>query len=136
MNPSSGADRRWFGAVVLLSSCLTGLTGLTAPATAVSAPEHYNQLVERFRALEAREASFGPDYEPLYRAAIAWYEAWGNHTNDPADTSLSRPMNMRQSSPTRWSTATITSVSTWAAPSRWPLRRNCPTGQSSKQIIN
>jgi len=91
MNPSSGAGRGWFGAIVLLSSCLTGLTGLTAPATAVSAPEHYDQLVERFRALEAREASFGPDYEPLYRAAIAWYEAWGNHTNDPADTYFVAP---------------------------------------------
>ena len=91
MNPSSGAGRRWFGTIVLLSSCLTGLTGLTAPATAISAPEHYDQLVERFRALEAKEAAFGPDYEPLYRAAIAWYEAWGNHTNDPADTYFVAP---------------------------------------------
>jgi len=88
MNPSSGEGRRWFGVIVLLTSCLTGLA---APATAVSAPEHYDQLVERFRALEAKEAAFGPDYEPLYRAAIAWYEAWGNHTNDPADTYFVAP---------------------------------------------
>jgi hypothetical protein len=49
-------------------------------------PENQGQLVRRFRALEARAGSFGPDYEPIYRAALAWYPAWGNHTNDPADT--------------------------------------------------
>jgi dienelactone hydrolase len=51
-----------------------------------AASENYSQLVQRFRALEAKAASFGPDYEPLYRAALAWFPAWGNHTNDPADT--------------------------------------------------
>jgi hypothetical protein len=84
MKPFIGAGRKWLGAIVLLSLCLTGLA-------ATAAPERYDQLVERFRALEAKEAAFGPDYEPLYRAAIAWYEAWGNHTNDPADTYFVAP---------------------------------------------
>jgi hypothetical protein len=78
-NPSNSAGRGWFGTIVLLSLCLTF-------RTAAGAPQHYDQLAERFRALEARAADFGPDYESLYRATIAWYETWGNHTNDPADT--------------------------------------------------
>jgi hypothetical protein len=82
MNPSGGRGRGWFGAIVLLSSCLAALAASDA---SVSAPEHYDQLVKRFRALESKAAAFGQDYQPLYHAAIAWYEDWGNHTNDPAD---------------------------------------------------
>jgi hypothetical protein len=83
-NLSNGPGRGCLAAIILLSSCLTGLT---APA----APGHYDQLVERFHALDARAADFGPVYEPLYRAAIAWYPTWGNHTNDPADTYFVAP---------------------------------------------
>jgi predicted esterase len=86
--PSGGRGCGWFRAIALLLSCLAGLT---APAFAADAPAPYGQLVERFRALDARAGDFGPDYEPLYHAAIAWYIAWGNHTNDPADTYFVAP---------------------------------------------
>src|ERR1700723_1976156 len=86
--PSGGRGCGWFRAIALLFSCLAGLT---ASAIAANAPAPYDQLVERFRALDARAGDFGPDYEPLYHAAIAWYIAWGNHTNDPADTYFVAP---------------------------------------------
>jgi pimeloyl-ACP methyl ester carboxylesterase len=68
----------WLAAIILFSACLTGRAASDAPPT-------YAQLVERFRALQSKEAAFGPVYQPLYHAAIKWYIDWGNHTNDPAD---------------------------------------------------
>jgi hypothetical protein len=71
---------------LLLTLCVAGFS-----ATAADAPQHYDQLAARLQALETKAGAFGPDYEPLYRAAIAWYEVWGNHTNDPADTYFVAP---------------------------------------------
>jgi pimeloyl-ACP methyl ester carboxylesterase len=78
-NPSRLHLPAWFAAVLLFSACLCGHAASNAPPT-------YAQLVDRFRALEAHEADFGPVYQPLYHAAIKWYLDWGHHTNDPADT--------------------------------------------------
>jgi predicted esterase len=87
-HPSDGAGRGWLHAIIILSLCLAGLT---APANAADVPTRYDQLVVRLRGLETRAGDFGPTYEPLYRAALAWYETWGNHTNDPADTYFVAP---------------------------------------------
>lgn len=59
--------------------------------SATAEPQTYDLLVARFQALKSKEASFGPDYQPIYHAAIAWYETWGNHTNDPADKFFVQP---------------------------------------------
>ncbi len=87
-HPSRREGRRSLRIIAFLFLCLAGAV---ASANAADAPARYDQLVARFRALEARAGDFGPDYEPLYRAAIAWYEAWGNHTNDPADAYFVAP---------------------------------------------
>lgn len=82
MHPLCRKNCTRFCAIILLAASLTSLTISAAEAADSS---RYDQLAARFRALEGREAAFGPVYQPLYHAAIRWYEDWGNHTNDPAD---------------------------------------------------
>jgi hypothetical protein len=53
--------------------------------------ERHDQIVGRMRALRGREGAFGPAYEPLYRAAIGWYEAWGGRNDDPVDANMVGP---------------------------------------------
>lgn len=48
-------------------------------------------LVARLRALASREAAFGPTYQPLYHAALPWYEQWGQHTSQPVDSWMVAP---------------------------------------------
>lgn len=56
--------------VVALARALTAAEPARPSATAEA-------LIARLRALAAHAADFGPAYEPLYRAALPWYEQFG-----------------------------------------------------------
>jgi len=51
----------------------------------------HDRLVQRLRGLAGKENSFGSDYQPLYHAAIPWYELWGGRNSDPVDADMVAP---------------------------------------------
>jgi hypothetical protein len=66
---------------------------LAAPASAQGDAwqQRHDRLVSRLRLLQAKEAPFGPAYQPLYRAALPWYEKWGGSSRDAVDTWMASP---------------------------------------------
>lgn len=67
---------------MILVSCQTVARGLGASA---SWQERHDQLVARLRALNPKEDAFGPAYQPLYHAALPWYERWGGRAPHAVD---------------------------------------------------
>ena len=53
--------------------------------------ERHDQLVARLRALAPKEGDFGAAYQPLYHAAISWYELWGGRNPNPVDDFMVSP---------------------------------------------
>jgi len=51
----------------------------------------HDQLVGRLRALVKIEGSFGAAYQPLYHAALPWYEEWGGNPQHPVDDWMMPP---------------------------------------------
>jgi pimeloyl-ACP methyl ester carboxylesterase len=51
----------------------------------------HDQLVQRLRNLESKEDAFGAAYQPLYHAAIPWYELWGGRDQSPVDEDMVSP---------------------------------------------
>jgi hypothetical protein len=72
--------------VALLLACGAARAADPAPVSERSA-----QLVERLRKLRSRENDFGPAYQPLYHAALPWYELWGTRDRNPVDAYLVSP---------------------------------------------
>ena len=68
--------------LLLLLSCQFAASGLGASP---SWQERHDQLVARLRALTKMEDAFGPAYQPLYHAALPWYELWGGRTQHAVD---------------------------------------------------
>ena len=47
--------------------------------------QQHDDLVARLRALAGKESAFGPEYQPLYHAALPWYERWGGRVQHRVD---------------------------------------------------
>ena len=47
--------------------------------------DRHDQLVARLHALVKAEGAFGPAYQPLYHAALTWYEQWGGNPQHSVD---------------------------------------------------
>jgi predicted esterase len=88
MNPLAQAFLRWIPAI-LLSCSLLSVAGHAAPPPGWQ--EQHDRLVARLRALKGREGDFGPAYQPIYRAALGWYESWGGRNSDPVDDNMVSP---------------------------------------------
>jgi len=74
-------------------ACL-GLSLATA-ALAADQPDawqgQHDQLVARLRKVQDRSGAFGPAYQPIYAAALPWYERWGGINRDPVDAWMVSP---------------------------------------------
>ena len=85
MNMKSALSRPFAIARTLL--LVAGFCHVVAAGLAAS-PDwqgQHDQLVERLRALVRMEGSFGAAYQPLYHAALPWYEEWGGNPQHPVD---------------------------------------------------
>lgn len=51
----------------------------------------HDQLVARLRALASAEGHWGSAWQPIYRAALPWYERWGGHPQHSVDDWMSPP---------------------------------------------
>ncbi len=80
MPTPSTAPARIFLAILL--SCRIAASALGAPA---SWQERHDRLVARLHALGKMEDAFGPAYQPLYHAALPWYESWGGREQHQVD---------------------------------------------------
>jgi pimeloyl-ACP methyl ester carboxylesterase len=67
------------------------LLGAEATATSAVWTETHDQLVARLRKLQVKEGEFGPAYQPLYHAALPWYELWGGRDSKPVDEDMVSP---------------------------------------------
>jgi predicted esterase len=47
--------------------------------------KQHDSLVARLRDLAGKESAFGPEYQPLYHAALPWYERWGGRERHSVD---------------------------------------------------
>jgi hypothetical protein len=77
-------------------SLLAALVICGAASAADNAPssawqEKHDQLVLRLRNLASRENAFGPAYQPLFHAALPWYELWGGRDPSPVDQDMVPP---------------------------------------------
>lgn len=91
MNMKSALSRPFAIARTLLlvaGSCHVVAAGL---ATGPDWQGRQDQLVERLRALVRMEGSFGAAYQPLYHAALPWYEEWGDNPQHPVDDWMMPP---------------------------------------------
>jgi pimeloyl-ACP methyl ester carboxylesterase len=73
---------------ILLPCCVARADDDTAPGTWKT---RHDLLVVRLRNLISKENAFGPAYQPLYRAAIPWYELWGGRDPKPIDEDMVSP---------------------------------------------
>ena len=73
---------------LLLLGCVART--VAAPATPEWKAQH-DRIVARLRALAGKESQFGTAYEPLFRAALPWYELWGGRNPDPVDPGMVSP---------------------------------------------
>jgi hypothetical protein len=62
-----------------------------AGATSDSWQDRHDQLVARLRAVQGKEAGFGPAYQPLFHAAMPWYEQWGGRNRAAVDNWMVSP---------------------------------------------
>jgi pimeloyl-ACP methyl ester carboxylesterase len=53
--------------------------------------EARDQLVQRLVRLRPKEDAFGPAFQPLYHAALPWYELWGGRDPAPVDADMVAP---------------------------------------------
>jgi pimeloyl-ACP methyl ester carboxylesterase len=67
------------------------LLGAEANVPSAAWTEAHDQLVVRLRKLQVKEGEFGPAYQPLYHAAIPWYELWGGRDPKPVDDNMVSP---------------------------------------------
>ncbi len=71
------------------------LLGCAARAAGTVAPpawqETHDRLVLRLGKLAPSEGAFGAAYQPLYHAAIPWYELWGGRDASPVDADMVPP---------------------------------------------
>jgi hypothetical protein len=72
----------------LLVCCAAHAADLDTPAPR---QDKYMQLVLRLRNLASKENAFGPDYQPIYHAALPWYERWGGRDRAPVDRDMMAP---------------------------------------------
>jgi phospholipase/carboxylesterase len=49
------------------------------------------QLIQRLRNLASKENAFGADYQPIFHAALPWYELWGSRSRNPVDPDMVPP---------------------------------------------
>ncbi len=68
--------------VLGLALCWIALAGRAGPT---AWQLQHDALVGRLRSLSRREGAFGPAYQPLYHAALPWYEQWGGNPQHPVD---------------------------------------------------
>lgn len=71
--------------LILVALCLGSFGGVTGFSAEPGWQQTHDQLVARLRAPAKMETMFGPAYEPLYHAALGWYENWGGRNSDPVD---------------------------------------------------
>ncbi len=69
----------------LLLIMMLALLPATGQGAAGSWQDQHDQLVARLRALVTQEGAFGPAYQPLYHAALTWYEQWGGQPQHKVD---------------------------------------------------
>jgi pimeloyl-ACP methyl ester carboxylesterase len=75
--------------MALLLACPTaGAADSTLPPTW---QDRHDQLVHRLRHLAKMEGAFGPAYQPLYQAALPWYELWGGREQHAVDPDMVPP---------------------------------------------
>jgi len=67
-----------------LAAALVQASALGADDAAAWQAQH-DQLVARLRALQDRAGDFGAAYQPVYRAALDWYEQWGGNPRHAVD---------------------------------------------------
>jgi pimeloyl-ACP methyl ester carboxylesterase len=72
----------------LLICCAARAADTGAPA---AWHERHDQLVLRLRNLAPKENAFGRDYQPIYHAALPWYELWGGRDQNPVDPDMVSP---------------------------------------------
>jgi pimeloyl-ACP methyl ester carboxylesterase len=80
--------------LLLLPMAVALLSGGPARAADPGLPASSDRsahLVQRLRNLSSKEALFGPAYQPLYHAALPWYELWGTRDRNPVDPGLVSP---------------------------------------------
>jgi pimeloyl-ACP methyl ester carboxylesterase len=74
-------------------ACLGLFCGLSARAA--EPPDawqrQHDQLVARLRNLQAKAGTFGAAYQPIYEAALPWYERWGGVNRDAVDAWMMSP---------------------------------------------
>jgi pimeloyl-ACP methyl ester carboxylesterase len=76
-----------FSAALLFCRVARGAETLTPAAW----KEKHDQLVQRLRNLSGKENAFGAAYQPLYHAALPWYELWGGRDQSPVDDDMVSP---------------------------------------------
>src|SRR5271166_4837583 len=76
-----------FFALLLACSTLRGADSATPAAW----QDQHDNLVRRLRNLTKMEGAFGPAYQPLYHAALPWYELWGGREQHPVDPDMVAP---------------------------------------------
>jgi pimeloyl-ACP methyl ester carboxylesterase len=74
--------------LAVFSCCTVRAAELPAPA---AWKETHDALVVRLRNVALKENAFGPAYQPLYHAAIPWYELWGGRDQNPVDEDMVSP---------------------------------------------
>jgi predicted esterase len=72
-------------AIALLSIVLVSAGPAASRASPATWQETHDRLVTRLRADAGMENAFGPAYQPLYHAALPWYERWGGRVQHPVD---------------------------------------------------
>lgn len=78
-------------ATILLFVICLGRAQSAETLTPAAWKERHDQLVERLKSLVNKEDAYGPAYEPLYHAAIPWYELWGGRDQKPVDPDMVSP---------------------------------------------
>lgn len=73
----------------MLFACCAGHAAETAPLPAWQ--EKHDQLVQRLRNLSSKENAFGAAYQPLFHAALPWYELWGGRDQSAVDPDMVPP---------------------------------------------
>jgi hypothetical protein len=74
--------------LILLPLLGLAATGLCNPS---DWQQQHDSLVARLRALAGTESAFGPAYQPLYHAALPWYERWGGRVQHGVDDWMVSP---------------------------------------------
>ena len=79
------------GVRAFLLIALFGDIAIAGFGSTMSWQEQHDQLVGRLHALTKVEDVFGPAYQPLYHAALPWYEQWGGTPRHSVDDWMISP---------------------------------------------